>query len=74
MVFELKEKITTVISAGAPEPPSDTVVKEDALSALINLGYKNTVAKDAIDRVYATRGGEVTLEVLLPESLKILSG
>ncbi|TFG93815.1 MAG: Holliday junction branch migration protein RuvA [Syntrophobacterales bacterium] len=74
MIFELKDKITTVISVETPAGDPDTMVKEDALSALINLGYKNTVAKDAIDRVYAERGGDVTLEALLPESLKILSG
>jgi Holliday junction DNA helicase RuvA len=74
MIFELKDKITTVISGKTPAVTPDTVVKEDALSALINLGYKNTVAKDAIDRVCARRGEGMTLEVLLPESLKILSG
>ncbi|MDD5723505.1 MAG: Holliday junction branch migration protein RuvA [Syntrophales bacterium] len=74
MIFELKDKITKVISEGTSTVTPDTVVKEDALSALINLGYKNNVAKDAIDKVYITRGEGVTLEVLLPESLKILSG
>ena len=74
MIFELKDKITTVIFGGSPAGAPGTAVKEDALSALINLGYKNNVAKDAIDRVCAKRGEGVTLEVLLPESLKILSG
>ncbi len=74
MIFELKDKITTMISEGSSAGAPDTAVKDDALSALVNLGYKNNVAKDVIDRVYAQRGGGVTLEVLLPESLKILSG
>ena len=74
MIFELKDKITTVTSGKVPAGAPGTAVKEDALSALINLGYKNTAAKDAIDRVYVQRGEGVTLEVLLPESLKILSG
>ncbi|MBW2559795.1 MAG: Holliday junction branch migration protein RuvA [Deltaproteobacteria bacterium] len=74
MIFELKDKITTVTSGGAPAGASGAAVKDDALSALINLGYKNNVAKDAVDKVYTEKGEGVTLEVLLPESLKILSG
>lgn len=74
MIFELKDKITSVIPGREPAAAPDTVVKEEALSALINLGYKNGFAKDAVDAVYAQRGGGVTLEVLLPEALKILSG
>jgi len=74
MVFELKDRIATMTAERPAASAPGTAVKEDALSALINLGYKNTVAKDAIDRIYAKRGEGVTLEVLLPESLKILSG
>jgi len=74
MIFELKDKITTVTSGRPSEATPDTVVKEDALSALVNLGYKNTAVKDAVDRVCAQRGEGVTLEVLLPEALKMLSG
>jgi Holliday junction DNA helicase RuvA len=74
MVFELKDKITRVISGRPFEATPDRVVQEDALSALINLGYKNSIAKGAVDRVCARKGKGVTLEVLLPEALKILSG
>lgn len=74
MIFELKDKITKVISGRLPTAIPDTAVKEDALSALINLGYKNSIAKGAVDRVCAQKGGGVPLKVLLPEALKILSG
>ena len=74
MIFELKDKITKLIfdkiSAGSP----GSLVKKDALSALINLGYKSSVAKDAVDKVSAEAGEKLTLEILLTESLKILSG
>ncbi len=74
MIFELKDKIGAAIAEeGSAEAP-DAAVKDDALSALINLGYKSSAAKDAVDRVYAKRGEGVPLEILLPESLKILSG
>lgn len=74
MIFELKDKITKLIfdkiSVGSP----GIVVKKDALSALINLGYKSSIAKDAVDKVFAKSEEELTLEILLTESLKILSG
>ena len=63
-----------MISGGAAVVAPGTVVTDDALSALVNLGYKNSAAKEAIEKVYAERGRDVPLEGLLPESLKILAG
>ena len=74
MIFELKDKVTKVISGGAAVAAPGTVITDDALSALVNLGYKNSAAKEAIEKVYAERGRDVPLEGLLPESLKILAG
>ena len=74
MIFELKDKSTKLIfdkiSAGSP----GSLVKKDALSALINLGYKSSIAKDAVGKVSAKAGEKLTLETILTESLKILSG
>jgi len=76
MIFELKDKITKLIfdpdKIGTGYP--GTLVKEDALSALINLGYKSSVAKDAVDKVSVKAVEKLTLEILLTKSLKILSG
>jgi len=74
MVFELKDKIPTVISGTQPADTTGTAIKDDALSALINLGYKSGAAKEAIEKVYTQKGQDILLEVLLPESLKILAG
>lgn len=74
MIFELKDKISTVISESKPAGTADTAIKDDALSALVNLGYKSGAAKEAIEKVYARKGRDVPLEVLLPESLKMLAG
>ncbi|MBN2397529.1 MAG: Holliday junction branch migration protein RuvA [Deltaproteobacteria bacterium] len=74
ILFELKDKVGTVIPGRLPAGSPDAVMKEDALSALVNLGYKDSIAKKAIDRVCAEKGREVPLEVLLPEALKVLSG
>ncbi len=73
MIFELKEKIAKLSNESSPNDISYVGVKDDALSALINLGYRNNVAKEVIDRIYASKGDSVTLEVLLPEALKVLS-
>ena len=45
---------------------------EDALSALINLGYSAKVAKTAIEKAKRHVKAE-TLEALIKESLKILA-
>jgi Holliday junction resolvasome RuvABC DNA-binding subunit len=44
---------------------------QDALSALINLGYPKNVAEKALDAVHSQ--GADTLEALLRQSLKWLS-
>jgi holliday junction DNA helicase RuvA len=53
--------------AGAIGTPAD-----DAISALINLGYKPSEAKRAVDSVNASAG--VDLEVIIRKSLAILIG
>lgn len=74
MIFELKDKITKLVSSETPESTPERLVRKEALSALINLGYKSNIAKDAIDKVVKEAGRKLTLEILLTESLKILSG
>lgn len=46
-------------------------VFNDALSALINLGYKRTIARDAIEKAY--NKGCKELELLIKEALSILT-
>jgi Holliday junction DNA helicase RuvA len=74
MIVELKDRVVKISAVetelGAPAEP----IKEDALSALINLGYKSTVAQKAVDEAFEKCEEETTLEILLTESLKILSG
>ena len=74
MIFELKDKIIKLVSSETSAGTPDKLVREEALSALINLGYKSNIAKDAIDKVVKEVGRKLTLEILLTESLKILSG
>ncbi len=78
MIFELKDKMLKLL----PETEEATVgsgkglderMKEDALSALVNLGYKNHAAKNVVENVLEDRGENLTLEMLLKKALKILA-
>ena len=79
MVLELRDKMLKIdvggIEAeGARSPEGVEVMKQDALSALVNLGYKQAAAKKSIDKVVAGSSGDLSLGVLLKEALKQLSG
>lgn len=64
LVVELKGKL----AAGAAAPGG---VREDAVSALVNLGYSAKDAEAAVAEVLRT-GGEMGLDQLLPRVLKVL--
>ena len=65
LILELKEKLPST------KEIFDKVF-EDALSALVNLGYKKSIAREALDRAY--KKGLKDIEGLLKESLKYLTG
>ena len=46
---------------------------EDALSALVNLGYNRAIVKEVIRKISLAQEGELSVETLLKESLKRLS-
>lgn len=66
LILEIKEKL--------PEASGDLAgpVKGDAVSALVNLGYKKAVSGQAVDR--AMKGGAETMEDIIRESLRALTG
>ena len=79
LVLELKEKVMKKMIADQIPITDDRhkasqLIKEDVLSALINLGYKNNMAKDALDKVMQLSKDELTLDQLLKKTLKILAG
>lgn len=81
LVVELRDKIGTIEAgdgedkAGPETQPtpamSEDAVHQDALSALVNLGYQRSVAEKAIAFAF-NEGGEITVETLLRRSLKRL--
>ncbi len=78
LILELKEKVikkmaAESISMSDPRKNLSDAMREDVLSALVNLGYKQTAAKDAIDKVASDFQGEPAMDQLLKKSLKILA-
>jgi Holliday junction DNA helicase RuvA len=82
LVIELRDKIAALSSPaleeefaardGAGAPASEDAVREDALSALIGLGYQKVPADKAISAAIQ-EGGEISVEVLLRRSLRLLA-
>tara|TARA_B100000686_G_scaffold280805_1_gene302153 strand:+ start:2606 stop:3202 length:597 start_codon:yes stop_codon:yes gene_type:complete len=75
LTMEMKDKLADM--ALEMEHPVDFTSKEqgfydDALSALINLGYKKPVAEKALKTIYTQNGKDASLEEIIKESLNIL--
>ncbi len=74
LILELKEKVKHIAPAvRSGERAEKNRIKDDAISALINLGYNRAVAKDAIEKISIDAEGNITVENLIRESLKVLS-
>ena len=69
IVLELKDRQIPLLRR-RPAAPGERL-RQDALSALVNLGYSKTVAEQALDA--AREKGAATLEELLRQGLKALS-
>ena len=81
LCIELRDKMAALSSAAMEEefatsaagaPPSEDVVREDTLSALLNLGYQKAPAEKAIAQALQD-GGDLSVEVLLRRALRTLS-
>jgi len=81
LVIELRDKMAALTSPALEEeiaaqaaraPQSDDALREDALSALVNLGYQRAIAEKAVIQAMA-EGGGLSVELLLRRSLRTLS-
>jgi Holliday junction DNA helicase RuvA len=82
LVIELRDKITSLSSPALEEefaatggkgaPASADAMRDDALSALINLGYQKPAAEKAIATA-VQEGGDVSVEGILRRSLRQLA-
>ena len=78
LVIELRDKVGELTSTGSspldaerPILPADAVF-EDALSALVNLGYQRVAAEKAVKQA-AQEGTEMSVQKLLRRSLQVLA-
>lgn len=59
MCLELRDKLVVIDAKGAPAPAKPmTSVDDDAVSALVNLGYKSSIAEDAVRKAHEDLGEE----------------
>ncbi|MCB9958916.1 MAG: Holliday junction branch migration protein RuvA [Rhodospirillaceae bacterium] len=85
ILAELKDRIETPLAVPTPAPaaavngakpaalPAAVAVRDDAISALVNLGYDRSEAFSAVTRCQAELGGEAAVGELLRASLKGLA-
>lgn len=77
IALELKEKVVKIHSGLSPAASAEPAVPagpyDDALSALVNLGYRPQDVKDALKRVSKTVESQAGLKELIREGLKELA-
>jgi len=76
IIFELRDKIgyPAAKEEKGVESSSGGRLNEEAVSALLNLGYPQPMAEKAVSRAAKSMGNVQELKELIRESLKILSG
>jgi Holliday junction DNA helicase RuvA len=82
LVIELRDKITALSSpaleeefatpTGASAVQTEDVMRDDALSALLNFGYQKSAAEKAITSAMQ-EGGDLSVEVILRRALRLLA-
>jgi Holliday junction DNA helicase RuvA len=77
LVLELKDKVAKLsLSVGGVtvvESSGSSRLQEDALSALVNLGYRPADVKDIVKRLLPTEGETRSLKDMIREALKELA-
>lgn len=75
IVLELKDKVGRLdIDSSLPTQPTFTdQIQEDAVSALVNLGYRPRDVKDMITKISREHSTPIELDDLIREALKLLS-
>ena len=79
LILELREKAVKKMTEDQipvldAQQRQSGMIREDVLSALVNLGYKSNAARDALDKVAREAEGELPMDQLLKKALKILAG
>ena len=77
VVLELQDKMAALALTTAGQSPllvtADDQVMRDVISALLNLGYRQQEAEQAVRTARAKQNGSLTLEALLKDALQALA-
>lgn len=75
LIVELRDKVVSIgtdTTASATLPSGENAIVDDALSALVNLGYQKAAAEKALQQAM-NEGTELSVQKLLRASLQILA-
>ena len=76
LILELSDKLGALavdLSGSAGQKPKHAPLEEDVISALVNLGYKEQAARDAIREAKGESEGDISFEDIFKKTLKIMS-
>jgi len=78
IILELRDKLVRLDAGMTGQGIKDKAspvdaLREDALSALVNLGYKKSTAKTILDRVFEDSPDVISLEQALKKALQLMS-
>ena len=75
LILEMRDKLDGLsldfVAKKGPGPEKGLF--DDALSALVNLGYKKSQAEQTLKKVYAEKVGDTSIESLIKDCLNLLS-
>lgn len=71
IILDLKDKITKSVDSNEIFMPQNNTIKDEALSALVMLGFNKMVAAKAIDKIVASSPG-IAIESVVKQALKML--
>jgi Holliday junction DNA helicase RuvA len=78
MILELKDKASKLDRVTSPgrtvAVKTGAEAQDDALSALVNLGYKGSAVKEVVDRIMREAQEPPSLDRLLKQALRYLAG
>ena len=80
LILELKDKVRKLgemderLTGEKAETADRSQIFDDALSALINLGYKEQIVKKVLDKIGQESQEIPTLDNLLKNALKVIAG
>jgi len=70
LIVEIKEPLSAILPEGGILGKEDYVLRNEAVNALVTLGYKRNQSMKAVDRVLPGLAKDATLEELIKKSLE----